>query len=953
VADDARPLDDLAEDVLEGRPVDWTSAESSPDPQRREAVRQLKVLAGIAGIHRNVGSASTERAELDIWGRLRILERIGRGSFGVVYRAWDPKLDREVALKLLRTDATPEGVEVLREARLLARVRHPNVVTVYDADEIGGHVGLWMEFVRGHNLEQILQERQRLVEHEATEIGIEVCRAMAAVHGAGLLHRDMKAQNVMRADDGRIVLMDFGTGREAEVPPTEAADAAGTPLYVAPEVLAGAPASVEADVYSFGVLLFHLLTGTYPVRASNLEGVRTAHARGERLSLSSASADVSRALALVISRAIDPDPSKRFRSAKAMLEALENVQRAVESRRRTRNWLAGTALLVAVAVVAAVVRQDGGRDRPSQGALSPYFGSSAEKRAVHTPQAMIPGTPSPDGRFFPYSELGTGNLAIYEFATGTSRVLTRNGDGGDENYATESIVSSDDHRLAYSWEDGSCGCSQLRVIDSDGANERTLYGGPGKAEVLPLEWSSDGGQILGRRRQGGSQTEIVLVSVVDGSVRVVRTVSGLGHVSLSPDGRVLAYDRVDEGPDARHAIFVAPTAGDSETLVVRGPTSDSDPMWTPDGSALVFASTRTGGPGLWLQGVRNCQPDGKPRLLDKDMGLFAPVTLTKRGSLFYDHRTGLMDVYTAPIDPSTGEVVGEPSNAASHDQGSNINADWSPDGDSLVFASWRTSKRNILVFRSFKTGAERAIELDAPARGVQWSPDGRSVAIPAGLVDVDSGVVSPTHLAPYNSFVWDSDSRHAYVSRLGGERPGIARADVLTGEEEVLYQPPPQSILGNLSLSPDGRWLAFGLMLQPTQTAQLLVLSTTGGQPRELFRLPNAEVAFGIGEWTRDGQRVLFVQTHRDSERKHVGELWAVSRDGKAPLRVGLSMRALRDVRVSPDGTRISFTAGYPDTDLWVFENFLPRTDAPNSLDPVQRSNGESRQDSASKNTKR
>src|SRR5262249_36117864 len=159
----------------------------------------------------------------------------------------------------------------------------------------------------------------------------------------------------------------------------------------------------------------------------------------------------------------------------------------------------------------------------------------AEKRAVHTPPCMIPGTPSPDGRLFPCSQAGTGNLALYEFATGESRILTKTGDGGDVNFATESIVSVDGRQGAYGWGDGACECSQLRVIDADGAHERTLYGAKGMAEILPLEWSSDGRWILGTRRREG-HVEVILVSTSDGTLRIAQIMSlGLGRVTLSPD----------------------------------------------------------------------------------------------------------------------------------------------------------------------------------------------------------------------------------------------------------------------------------------------------------------------------------------------------------------------------------------------------------------------------------
>src|SRR5262245_25809979 len=157
------PLEDLAGAILDGQAIDWSSAESSAETPQHETVRQLRVLAGIAALHRSLaGDAPPLPAGApQRWGRLEILERIGRGSFGEVYRAWDSKLDREVAVKLLHAEGSrAEGETALQEARLLARVRHPNVVTVYDADEIDGRVGLWMEFIHGRTLEQTLPERR-------------------------------------------------------------------------------------------------------------------------------------------------------------------------------------------------------------------------------------------------------------------------------------------------------------------------------------------------------------------------------------------------------------------------------------------------------------------------------------------------------------------------------------------------------------------------------------------------------------------------------------------------------------------------------------------------------------------------------------------------------------------------------------------------------------------------
>ena len=146
-----------------------------------------------------------------------MIEHVGCGRFGDVYRAWDAALDREVALKILRADdEAAVQTDIVEEGRLMARVRHPNVVAIHGARRIDGATGLWMEFVKGRTLAAELAERGPLAAAELASVGIQLCRALAAVHSAGLVHRDVKAQNVLRDDAGRVVLGDFGTGREFE-----------------------------------------------------------------------------------------------------------------------------------------------------------------------------------------------------------------------------------------------------------------------------------------------------------------------------------------------------------------------------------------------------------------------------------------------------------------------------------------------------------------------------------------------------------------------------------------------------------------------------------------------------------------------------------------------------------------------------------------------------------------
>lgn len=262
-------------------------------------------------------------ATISRWGALECRRKIAGGRFGTVYLAWDPALEREVALKVL--PAANRFTAVIQEGRLLARVRHPNVVTVYGIDEYEGTVGLRMEWVEGLTLTQVLASRGVLGGHEAALIGVDVCRAVAAVHKAGVLHRDIKARNVMREAGGRIVLMDFGAGEIRTDDALAEPRTIGTPLYLAPELFAGHPATIASDIYSVGVLLYHLMTGRYPVEGATFDAIAAQHARERAIALSERRPDLPAPLVQVVEDALARDPAQRHRSARAMERELLNV----------------------------------------------------------------------------------------------------------------------------------------------------------------------------------------------------------------------------------------------------------------------------------------------------------------------------------------------------------------------------------------------------------------------------------------------------------------------------------------------------------------------------------------------------------------------------------------------------------------------------------------------------
>jgi hypothetical protein len=358
----------LALRVVDDAPVDWEEARQTTG-DLGSTVERLREIQRVAARHqappaREAGEAGTAAVAF-VWGRLRALEKLGSGGFGEVWRAWDPALEREVALKLRHAGDPGGSARWLREAQSLARVHHPNVVAVHGAAVHDGRAGLWTDLVRGLTLEQVLRAIGPLGAREAAAIGLDLCAALASVHATGLAHGDVKTANVMRegvpdADGrseraGRIVLMDFGTAHEQDPAGTRDSPSAGTPLYTAPELLAGAGGpTIAGDLYALGVLLYRLVTARFPVEADSLDALRGKLARRELAPLRARRPDVPIGFVQVVERALEHEPERRFANAAEMERALAAVLGETASRVAPRA-ATRTTLLLGLAAGAALV----------------------------------------------------------------------------------------------------------------------------------------------------------------------------------------------------------------------------------------------------------------------------------------------------------------------------------------------------------------------------------------------------------------------------------------------------------------------------------------------------------------------------------------------------------------------------------------------------------------------
>jgi serine/threonine protein kinase len=363
-AEDPRLLS-VAGTIARGERVDWAAVPTDADPETTTVLNELRSLEGLCQAGHPIP---------DTWGPFAITGEIGHGSYGTVYSALDANLGVEIALKVMQAgegDDEFDTTRALHEARLLAQISHPNVVRVYRAERIGHEVGIAMELVRGRTLHALVRANGPFSADETMLIGVDLCRAVAAVHGARLLHGDIKANNVMRAHGGRTVLMDFGAGHDLKGGPERwSRRTAGTPLYLAPEVLDGEPRTKASDIYSLGILLYYLATGTYPVDGHTRTNVERQHAlRGPRRLLRDVRPDLPDPFICVVDRATSERPDDRYQTAGEFEAALNRARRdeqPVPARAAVPRWVLPLAAAVAVTMLGVgYQRWTSGPDMPA------------------------------------------------------------------------------------------------------------------------------------------------------------------------------------------------------------------------------------------------------------------------------------------------------------------------------------------------------------------------------------------------------------------------------------------------------------------------------------------------------------------------------------------------------------------------------------------------------------
>jgi len=263
-------------------------------------------------------------------GRYEIVKLLGEGGMGAVYKASDRELDRPVALKVIRPELASSSSMLARfkqELLLSRQVTHKNVIRIYDLGDADGVKFITMEFVEGRDLRALIHEKKKYSPEEAVEVMQQVCQALQAAHSVGVIHRDLKPQNIMREENGRILVMDFGLARTMEGDGmTQTGALVGTMEYMSPEQALGKELDQRSDVFTAGLILYELLTGNMPFKAETALASLIRRTQERAIPVSDLDRNIPGALSSIVSKCLERDPNLRYQSAEEVLRALDSWQ---------------------------------------------------------------------------------------------------------------------------------------------------------------------------------------------------------------------------------------------------------------------------------------------------------------------------------------------------------------------------------------------------------------------------------------------------------------------------------------------------------------------------------------------------------------------------------------------------------------------------------------------------
>jgi Tol biopolymer transport system component/tRNA A-37 threonylcarbamoyl transferase component Bud32 len=857
-----------------------------------------------------------------------ILEKVGAGGMGEVYKARDMRLNRIAALKVLPADKVADAdrrARFVKEAQAASALNHPNIVTIYGIDRDADVDFIAMEFVSGHTLDQVIG-RRGLKLQDTLRIAIQIADALAAAHAAGIVHRDLKPGNIMITESGSVKVLDFGLAKLAEsaapsaeeatrtihadAPITEKGTIVGTFSYMSPEQAEGRPVDGRSDIFSFGSVLYEMVTGRRAFQGNTRIATISSILRDEPKPATGLAADpVPRDLEKIIARCLRKDLARRFQHIDDVKLALEELKEESESgllvaagptpaKKKARAWIAAAvAIPLAFAGVWMI------RSHPQVAVPSPTV----------LPLTTMPGiqsapTFSPDGNQVAYVWNGEkqDNLDIYVQVVGAGAPLRLTSDPAPDR---SPAWSPDGRQIAFRRGDS------IYLISPLGGPERKLADAPGPQGAL--SWSPDSKWLAVAQQSAPSQPAgIFLISVERGDQRRL-TQAETPRFDSSPafswNGRSLAYLNCNQGRWSCNAFAVELDANFAPRGRARRLPTQSESIgklaWTPDDQAIVFDVLTLPATRLWRAGISGSVQEPLEYTGERASD---PAVSRAAKRLAYSRVVNDDDIWQFEVGSGAKKLISSTASDAI--------AAFSPDGKKIAFGSNRSGTMQVWVANADGSGPVQLTNAKRFAGSPRWSPDGRWLAFDSQDADpqwdiyvIEAAGGKPRRITnhPADDHVpsWSLDGKWIY---FGSDRTGsqqIFRVPAAGGEPVQVTSNGGDAAL----VSPDGKTVYYTKIR--LGTAPLFAKPLDGGPERQVL-----DAVQDRDFWvTQD--RIYYIGGRDPVGFYPLGFLDLTTAKttqlGKIQERIG------RGLSVSPDGKKFLYTGySYAGSDLRVVENF-------------------------------